>query len=91
MPDGAAINAIFEPQQPGDLVEREAQLLRALDEADALDQRYGIVAVGADGGRQRQQAPLLVVADGFDADSGGSGEPADGQRGGGRGGHEQKP
>ena len=90
-PDRAAVDAVLEVEQLAHLVEREAELLRPLDEADALDEARRIAAEGAVARRHRQQSALLVVADRLDADGRGLGEPADRQRAFGHRGHRCTP
>ena len=75
-----AISPVLELQELSDLFQREAQLLRALDEADPLDQAQRVVPESAIARRHRQQLPVLVVANGLDANVRGAGEPADRER-----------
>ncbi len=80
-PDSGAVFTILERQQAGDLVEREAEFLGALDEADAIDQIDRVAAIATVPVRHRQQVSSLVVAHRFDADAGAPGEMSDGQGG----------
>ena len=63
-------------QKPGNLVQRESEFLRPLDEADAIDKFGGILAVPAAGGGYGQQHALLVVAYRFHTNTGGLRQPS---------------
>jgi hypothetical protein len=75
--DGPAIGSVLELQQLADLLERKAELLRALDEADPLDQAHRVVAERPVGVGNGQELPVLVVADRLDTDIGGTSETSD--------------
>ncbi len=78
--DRIAIGAVLELQQLADFLQRKAQLLCMLDEADAIDQADRVVTECPGARRNRQQLSVLVVPDGLDADIGGAGEAADRER-----------
>ena len=71
---------VFQPQQAGDLIQREAELLRAFDEPHPRRRRLGVTPVPAKGlGRLVYEAPSLVVANGLDVHAGRLSEAAYGQ------------
>jgi len=70
-----------ERQQAVDFLERETELLGAADRPQAGEFGRAVGTVGAArGGRLGEQAAALIVADGLDADPGGPGQGADGER-----------
>src|SRR5881409_1711407 len=80
--DRFARSSVTDPQseQSLDLIQREAQLLRVLDEAEARDRVVRVLAVaGRRAPRGREQASPLVVTDRLDVHVGRCGDLADGQ------------
>src|SRR5881296_3279639 len=80
--DRVARGSVPDPQsqQSLDLIQREAQLLRVLDEAEAHDRVVGVLAVaGRRAPRGREQASALVITDRLDVHVGRRGDLADGQ------------
>jgi len=75
-----AVAAVGKIEQGRDLLQREAQALRALDEADAIDEGRRIVAHGPGRAGHGQQAAPLVVADRLDTDVRCFGQAADRHR-----------
>src|SRR5437870_1406426 len=77
-----ARSSVPDPQseQSLDLIQREAQLLRVLDEAEARDRVVRVLAVaGRRAPRGREQASPLVITDRLDVHVGSRGDLADGQ------------
>lgn len=75
------IGIVHQAQQIADRLQRKAQLTRMTDERQPVDIRLAIealVTLRTDG--LRQQADLLVIADGLDLAASGAGEAADGVR-----------
>src|SRR5438445_250071 len=81
--DRVACSAVPDAQaeQLLDFLQREAELLRVLDEAEARDCVARVLAVaGRRASRGREQASPLVVTDRLDVHVGSCGDLADGQR-----------
>src|SRR3989449_3807670 len=80
--DRVARSSVPDPQseQSLDLIQREAQLLRVLDEPEARDRVVRVLAVaGRRAPRGREQASPLVITDRLDVHVGRRGDLADGQ------------
>ena len=66
-------------EQSLDLIQREAQLLRVLDEAEARDRVVRVLAVaGRRAPRGREEASPLVITDRLDVDVGSRGDLVNG-------------
>src|SRR5437763_4761282 len=81
--DDIAGSAVSDPQgeQLLDLLQREAELLGVLDEAEARHRVVGVLAIpGRSAARGRKQATPLVITDRLDVHVGRVGDLTDGQR-----------
>lgn len=80
LPGLRALGAIVELKKHSDLIQREPELLRGLDELKSLHMVWAVSPhLSRRTCRLGQQAASLVVAKGFDADTGGLGDTADRQ------------